>query len=87
MACTNKTKPGSLQIPRPEFRNFCRVLTASSPTGGRSPQAPLGGRAAPRIPPAQPPTTSSAKLLPLYTGADTQARETAWPVSGLDVHG
>lgn len=35
-----------------EFRILCKVLTASSPTGGSSPQAPLGGRAAPRIPPA-----------------------------------
>jgi hypothetical protein len=31
-----------------EFRIWCRVTTASSPTGG--PPDPLGGRAAPRIP-------------------------------------
>ena len=70
MVCTNQSTPerGTYSM---EFRNFCRVLTASSPTGA-TPQAPHGGRAAPRIPPAGPPTTSSATLLLSQPGADTR---------------
>src|SRR5438105_10582631 len=38
-----------IRLVQEEFRIWCRVTTASSPTGGVPPD-PLGGRAAPRIP-------------------------------------
>jgi hypothetical protein len=71
-----QSSPGTRPIPRAEFRNFCRVLTASSPTGGVPfgafpPDSPSGGRAVPRVPLPKPPTTSSANLLTFYIGADT----------------
>jgi hypothetical protein len=49
MACTTRVPPERARS-RPEFRNSCRVLTASSPTGG----GPQTSRRAcrPRIPPA-----------------------------------
>jgi hypothetical protein len=50
MVCANTNTP-ECGTSGPEFRNYCRVLTASSPTGGVPPGR--GGRAAPRIPPAQ----------------------------------
>jgi hypothetical protein len=50
-------------------QNICRVLTASSPTGWRSPQAPGGGRAAPRIPPAKAADYIVGGLLLFYSGA------------------
>ena len=57
-------------IPRPDFRSFCRVLTASSPTGEVPPRPPSEGVAPPASPLLKPPTTSSAKLLSSYPGAD-----------------
>src|SRR5437660_12030144 len=43
-----------IRLCQEEFRIWCRVTTASSPTGGVL-SDPLGGRAAPRIPPAKTP--------------------------------
>ena len=50
LVCTNRSTPerGTNSM---EFRNFCRVLTASSPTG--PPRAPHGGRVAPPASPAR----------------------------------
>jgi len=67
MVCTNQSTPerGTNSM---EFRNFCRVLTASSPTG---PPRPLTeGVSPPPHPLPGPPTTSSATLLPSQPGAD-----------------
>jgi hypothetical protein len=55
-----------------EFRIWRRVATASSPTGGVPPD-PLGGRAAPRIPPAKARYWCTAKptgVVPFLAGAD-----------------
>jgi hypothetical protein len=48
MVCTNQSPERGIYSM--EFRNFCRVLTASSPTGD-TPPGPHGGRAAPPHPP------------------------------------
>jgi hypothetical protein len=71
MVCTNQSpERGTYSM---EFRNFCRVLTASSPTGG-TPPGPLGGAPPPASPLPGAPTTSSATLLPSQPGADSPGR-------------
>jgi hypothetical protein len=69
MAFTNKSYPGTWRIPRRNLETFVEYLPRPRQLGG-IPPSPPEGVPPPASPLLRPPTTSSAKLLSSYPGAD-----------------